>query len=410
MKKNKNFLKYIICTILSVLIFNIKGLDIKAAEDGYQFSCEYNSFTFQNNGKSYSVRADVYDNGVKLYIMNGTSKTEMTNGKYLPNSVSELSSYKLEYDNRTTYFYSGGKAHCPTLDINYDMLISNNTVNILFDAGKEQSGININSNSPTSEPKKLGASQEEKDDFDKNAEKVVLDCSENDGEYMYWYKPGSYNNNGEKGFILESQFGFNFKKYNNGRTEVAIKFGDSAPVTKTIENNSSSSFQLGGYSVTFKDLDSLTDCPERSELFFCWSGTGSSYYVTPNKDENCDNPEKAGEITDKQTALEAAGQYGIKYPSGIGGGSIDCDNLSEKLKDFLKNAFIIVKVVAILIAIAMSILDLMGSITKDKDVLSATIKKIITRIVLVIVVLLLPTLINIIGRLIVGKDVLCGIV
>ncbi len=403
MKKNKNFLKYIICSIFLVLIFNIKGLDIKAAETGFKFSCDYNNFTFKDDGNKYKVRVEVYENDIKFYKINGNKKTEIKNGDFLSSAgIDEVGNYYFSYQNKTSAFYSNGKNHCPTLDIDRSSMNNLSNVYIFFDADPDIT--DILSNRPTSGPTNSEGKSDE------NAEKVVLDCSNGSNSYKYYYKQGDYSNGGGNGIVFKKQLSFNFKKYNTGKIEVSVKSGNNNPVTKTYDDGLSPSFTVEGYNISFKDLGNFDKCPEFSELYFCWSGDNTKYYITTKKSDNCLFEEQASQITDEKTANEAAKEYGVKYPSGIGGGTIDCDNLSEKLIDFLKNAFIIVKVVAILIAIAMSILDLMGTITKDKDLLSATIKKIIRRIILVIVVLLLPTLINIIGRLIAGKDILCGIV
>ena len=83
--------------------------------------------------------------------------------------------------------------------------------------------------------------------------------------------------------------------------------------------------------------------------------------------------------------------------------------LSNELINFIQNAWTIVKVLAILITIALGILDFVNAASKDKDILMESVNKTVKRLVLVIIILLIPTLIEIIGELFGIEDILCGI-
>ena len=79
------------------------------------------------------------------------------------------------------------------------------------------------------------------------------------------------------------------------------------------------------------------------------------------------------------------------------------------LVSYLQIAYTIVKVASILLLIVFSMLDLSNVITSDKDILMKSIKKWVKRLVILIIILLLPTFIDIIGNLVGYEDILCGI-
>lgn len=76
---------------------------------------------------------------------------------------------------------------------------------------------------------------------------------------------------------------------------------------------------------------------------------------------------------------------------------------------YLNKAFFIMKIVSILGVILFSMLDFASQITANKDNLIPTAKKCGKRIIMVILLLLLPTFIDMIGNIIGQQDILCGI-
>lgn len=77
--------------------------------------------------------------------------------------------------------------------------------------------------------------------------------------------------------------------------------------------------------------------------------------------------------------------------------------------NYLNKAFFIMKIVAILGTILFNALDFAGEVTSNKDNLIPTAVKCAKRIVIVILLLLLPTFIDLAGQLIGKSDILCGI-
>ena len=79
------------------------------------------------------------------------------------------------------------------------------------------------------------------------------------------------------------------------------------------------------------------------------------------------------------------------------------------LANMLDRVFTIIKVAAILIAIILSMFDLSGVISSDKSELKPVFQKILKRVIVILIILLLPTIIDIVFGLFGYKEVLCGI-
>jgi uncharacterized Tic20 family protein len=76
---------------------------------------------------------------------------------------------------------------------------------------------------------------------------------------------------------------------------------------------------------------------------------------------------------------------------------------------YLQIAFTIIKLVSILLVIVMSMVEFAGVISSDKDRLKETINKFVKRLIILIVILLIPTFIDMIGNILDIENILCGI-
>lgn len=76
---------------------------------------------------------------------------------------------------------------------------------------------------------------------------------------------------------------------------------------------------------------------------------------------------------------------------------------------YLQIAFTIIKLVSILLVIVMSMVEFAGVISSDKDKLKETINKFVKRLIILIVILLIPTFIDMIGNILDIENILCGI-
>lgn len=76
---------------------------------------------------------------------------------------------------------------------------------------------------------------------------------------------------------------------------------------------------------------------------------------------------------------------------------------------YLQIAFTIIKLVSILLVIVMSMVEFAGVVSSDKDKLKETINKFVKRLIILIVILLIPTFIDMIGNILDIENILCGI-
>lgn len=83
--------------------------------------------------------------------------------------------------------------------------------------------------------------------------------------------------------------------------------------------------------------------------------------------------------------------------------------VGEDLAEMLQTIYTIIKIVSIILTIVLSMVDFLNVLTKDKDELMNTVKKWVRRLIIVIIILLLPTFIDIIGNIAGKEDILCGI-
>ena len=82
---------------------------------------------------------------------------------------------------------------------------------------------------------------------------------------------------------------------------------------------------------------------------------------------------------------------------------------SNSLAYLLDGVYNLIKIFSIVLVLLMSMLDFAKTITDNRDELMHSIKKFTTRIIVLIVILLLPSVIDMIGNLLGIEDILCGI-
>lgn len=409
------FLK--ITTIITILIVSLTVFSDKlyAVSEGYQFTCFYNDFKFEENGKSFKIQVDVYDTEIKVFNIVESESSKIESGDFLNSHEITLNSEinsAIHFSKKTDSFYSDGKAFCPIATIDHTLPDS---LTLSFDRIDINPNLKIENNPKRELPEKLGASKEEQEKFEEeNSDEILLDCNDN-GEDPYYYEPGSYNNGesifgNERGkIVFEYQLSFNIIKYKSGKVKIKTNYGSQKNTIYYDVNNKTGSSNLSinsQYSISFLDLGSLESCPE---IYFCYYG-GDLYTFTANK-TNCLYEEQASKTVDKETAENTGLKFQTINPgAGIGGGKFNCkDLLNENLIEFIKKVFTIVKVIAILIAITLGIIDFVNAASKEKDELMIAVKKASIRLTLTILVLLLPTIIEIVGKLLGRSDILCGI-
>ncbi len=403
MKKNMKKIVLFSFLIMAFICFREK---IYAVEEGYQFTCFYDDFFFDLEGvNKRNLQVDIYENDVRIYIKNGDETLEqIKNGDTISSHIKD---YKfgdalINFDKKNTLFYTDGKATCPPAKVDYSQIGIRSSFEIDFDINTEVSNPSSSrENSPRSKvPTKSGLTPEEQEEWEnQNSDLIELECKD------YYYEPNSYD---EK--IFNYHFFFDITKYKSGKIEISIHYGDYNDTIQYNEGDAVIPMEIGGHKFGFQNLGigNMNSCPSKSAFYFCESNE-YAYIVTGDK-KNCLFEEDAVKTTDKATA-EESGQ--IHAGASIGGqiqpGLLSCDNLGSDTIDFLKSAFTLVKVAAIVIAIAVSIFDFISATSKDKDVLMETVRKVSIRMIIVIAIVILPTLINAVGGILGYDDIVCGI-
>lgn len=83
--------------------------------------------------------------------------------------------------------------------------------------------------------------------------------------------------------------------------------------------------------------------------------------------------------------------------------------LGDELVKYIQSIFTVIKVLSIILAIVMAGLDLSKVISNNKEDLMKTINKWVKRLIILVLILLLPTIIDMFGNVLGYEDVLCGI-
>lgn len=182
--------------------------------------------------------------------------------------------------------------------------------------------------------------------------------------------------------------------------------------------------QLANFIIYKKDAQKFLNLTNESEgkglnclkeVWLYWDasvGFSGSYVIVANKSDipsDNDDYTNAGQYGDDST------EYGLPFGGAVSStistcveylGSADTDGTIANLLD---KVYFIIKVGSIILVIVMSMLDFAMNTTKSKDELMVTVKKFAIRLVILVVILLLPTLIDIVGNIMGIEEILCGI-
>lgn len=219
--------------------------------------------------------------------------------------------------------------------------------------------------------------------------------------------------------------------YSDGKYHIKMNESCSSGNNCYVNENDDIVWSNGSYVIFKEDWNSL-----KAKMPFDSSKTGQqsvSLYITPVQTGGFGNyryyysvtangnSNKEG-VTNTAESSEANGNYDIDadpkfkvidkvVSSNLG----SCVNYlgeasnPDSVAGYLQKAFNIIKVVAILLAIVFSMIDFSGAITSDKTDVKKTGLKCAKRLIVVLVLLLLPTLIDMVGNIIGITDILCGI-
>ena len=262
--------------------------------------------------------------------------------------------------------------------------------------------------------------------INENGEQVIKDTTNNTSGYSECYSEIKLMD-GNK--VLGNVLNTIVRAYKDGAFSISV---DSHDFTKVYEDENivwSGSTSENGY--THIQISQESWKTIRSQVGYKKCQDDPTFQATlsimKDKDENGNN---VTEIS-KDLIDESNGGTGKSY--GTGTGLINTANDSDffphiqintnestcmqilggnggQLITFIQSAWTIVKVVAIVITVLFGVFDFLKAASNDKDVLMESVNKTVKRLVLVLIVLMLPTIIDIIGDVLLGvKDIMCGI-
>ena len=380
----------------------------------YNFKCEYN-LNFNDDGNKYKITLFYYDSDVNLYYNLNELKNSTT---FSQNGINDSATY-LQF-NKKDFVEKFNEANfiCPNIYSKTDT-----TSVTLYPYEVVDTGVIINmpNNSEAIINPKLSDEKKAQLLDKKNG---IQECDER----VYLAPGGIITKNllssyVDKDFLFDKQLSFTMKfdkKYN--KRYIVLYYGDNSSQTELYDENTDLTFSLGNFDskhdimIMFLGKDNWgngNECPKVNDGYNCRyvdkiAGKSTLLFTKTVTSEVCAFPKQSSQTVDKATAE-------IKYEitRTISRNKSTCLEIlatkNDNLVKFLQNAWTIIKIASIILTILLSILDLMNVITKDKDNLKSVVNKCIRRLVIVLIILLIPTIIDMVGSMFGVDDILCGI-
>ncbi len=200
----------------------------------------------------------------------------------------------------------------------------------------------------------------------------------------------------------------------NTAKEISESIADIAWSQSTKIDDKEARFAIKGSEVvSFKNAFSYNSsaCPN---LYFERTGRSNNIiYVSLKKTENSVEGTSDFKIEENSTFVSLKNDSKIDLPISdeIGTCETYLGNAETEgtIAYYLQIAFTIIKIASIVILIVTAMLDLASVITNSKDKLTDEINKYVKRLIVLIIILLLPTFLDILGNVIGIEDILCGI-
>lgn len=423
----KKFLKYI---CFFTVLFSLCFVDKFKAEDDYLFYCDYdliNAVWYDevdyNLYTTFSLRAKVYKDGTAKFFHDDK---ELISGKFLSwdydfddwNDVKI--SFKVEdYYNEAT---KNGSNSCPVIRtyINepgamYDMALYFGSTDNLWTyefANSAKGGVNKNPN----------LTNDEQEEIDKNTPTKTQQCKpimiepnveKNLTSYLqidYWMdslgrKFAEITYNGKSGRIEEWNGEFASVDVNMG-TGIINRFNIHSSDFSTIFNQN------------FAQLNNNTfTCPTKNpKIVFMYSSTGQvmEYLISYNDEVAKDygNVDKAPEFQEgsvQEFIKNLSIKQSINKKRGKCTDYLGSASDPDSIASFLDDVYTLIKIGSILLVIVLTMLDLVNTVSGNKDNLTEVLTKGVKRLIILVIILLLPTLIDLIADAFGLEDILCGI-
>ena len=201
---------------------------------------------------------------------------------------------------------------------------------------------------------------------------------------------------------------------------------DRAPYPKTSSYNTTLQLNFAGktkyfnfyeddYSKIFRETEwgsVRVNCPSSAPKIDFAREANSDYFVITYSNKVLDDI-GTGDAIEGSTNIEGSGGYkpdiNISSMSGVCTDYLGHADTEGTIANLLNRIYLLIKVGSIVIVILMSMLEFARNVTDGKDNLMEIVKKFAKRLVILVVILLLPTFIEMIANLFGIEDILCGI-
>lgn len=424
----KKILKYI---FFFAILFGLSFInDLDAADDDYLFYCDYdliNAVWYNevdyNLYTTFSLRAKVYKDGTAKFFHDDE---EFISGKVL--------SYDYDFDDwndvkvifNTQDYYNeavkNGINSCPIIRtyINepgamYDMALyfgSTDNMWVYEFANNAKGGLKKNPN----------LTDNEQQEIDKNTPIITKKCNPimiepNVEKQLNSYLQIDYymDSLGKKTAVIT---------YNGKEGRIEYWDGEFASVDINTGTGITNRFSIhsSDFSTIFKqnfaELNNNTfTCPTKvPKIVLMYNSTGQvmEYLISYNDEVAKDygDVNKAPEFQEgsvqefiknlsiKQTVSKKRG----KCTDYLGSASNP-----NSIAHFLDNVYTLIKIGSIILVVILTMLDLAGTVSGNKDNLTEVLVKGAKRLIILVIILLLPTLIDLIANVFGLEDILCGI-
>lgn len=452
--------KPIIYSIIFLFVFMI-FMPFLSADSEYRFSCEYDVYTekdeFGEKTNPLRLRAEIFEDSATLKLNGVELVDSMSTQDINKDFGSSLS--KISFDSNQFYNYSVQYGDtCPNVTLRIDTLdldsipilgvvdpthplqetILNkileffvSSLDELFDKTFKNYYLLFNVDSDEGAPLK-------------DSEYIFADKINDNPEYNPNVKPGEeienpvkpvnecsyYYNGGLTKF--NDNYKISFRTLNNGKKVVNVhNVNGSGDYTEPFDNvgdngqvygASSATIEIGNIELYVEDEKLFgPNCIDSDKVYFAEDKASTEknplYFITSDKDYFDEYVSKTGvlrsvTLSDELTQYKPDGGIKDNSTSRIGFcttylGSVDDEG--DNVAKFLDEIYTLIKIGSIVATIVLSMIELAQVIVKSKDDLMPTITKIAKRLIILILILMLPSIIDLFGNLFGYKDVLCGI-
>ena len=435
----KKFLKYI---CFFTVLFSLCFVDKVKAEDDYLFYCDYSLPVYNiltQKTEKRPLRAYIYNNKTaKFFDISKDSATEIVYTSYQGMTTSEYYFDINKYYEEATK--EDGKYVCPSIGAELKTVdirgYKRNYYYLSFDS---------NDNSVNKYPSTTGAimnpdleGTEEGDKIESGIVKITHQCSpksivsdkdnklrysveitlymKSDGKKYVKVRYGTYVGEAEFDSVNGARVDVVIGKYSTPSGSIPIKdlflfYGEDANImfsqnTMQINNNTFTcptvlpSIGIDKTSVGNGPSGSLTSTGGTIYTVAYSQEVKDEYGKDDTFNETVDVP--LGELLENNSQIVSGNRGTCTYYLGS---ASDNDSIAK----FLDQIYTLIKIGAILIVIVMTMLELAGTVTGNKDNLTEVLMKGVKRLVILVIILLLPTFIDLIGNIFDIEDILCGI-